>query len=184
MKISAFFFVLFITLFMACSSVDTEPPVVSITAPENGSIVSGTVNISISATDNEAVERVEIFVDDTLSATLTGEPYSHPWITDSLDNNSSHNIFARAYDAEENEGTSSLTTVTVFNDTTGPAIFIWNYDPFDVFDDPDVGATIDCSYWLEQTLLANGHTCTKGTILPANLEPYDIVFVTLGWFRC
>ena len=77
-----------------------------------------------------------------------------------------------------------MTTVTVFNDTTGPAIFIWNYDALDVFDDPELGTSVDCAYSLEQTLLAHGYNYTKPTTLPTNLDPYDIVFVTLGWFRC
>lgn len=175
--------VIFALLWMGCGGVDTEAPTVNITAPINGSIVSGTVNISVGATDNEAVERVELHINDTLVTTLTSQPYLHSWVTDSLLNNSSHDIFARAYDTEENEGTSPTITVTVFNDTTGIAIFIWNYDALDVFDDPDLGATIDCTYWLEQTLLANGHTYTKSTALPASLDSYDIVFVTLGWFR-
>ena len=184
MKKTTLFIILSAALFIACGGVDTEPPVVSITAPANGSMVSGTVNISINATDNESVEHVELFIDDTLVATITAQPYTHSWITDSLPNNSMHDIFARAYDIEENEGASPLITVTVFNDTTGINIFIWNYDALDVFDDPVLGGTVDCAYWLEQTLLANGYPFTKSTTLPASLDPYDIVFVTLGWFRC
>jgi len=62
--------------------------------------------------------------------------------------------------------------------------FIWLYDPGDRFDDPETGTTIDCAYWIEQALAANGHDYTTGDYLPADLSPYDVVFVTLGFFRC
>lgn len=62
--------------------------------------------------------------------------------------------------------------------------FVWNFDTLDVFYDSQVGDTIDCSYWLEQSLSANGHTYVTGINLPVNLNPYDVVIVTLGLFRC
>ncbi len=63
-------------------------------------------------------------------------------------------------------------------------VFIWNYDMADRFFDAQVGATIDCAYWLGQTITANGHTYVTDKELPADLSPYDAVFVTLGWYRC
>ncbi len=63
-------------------------------------------------------------------------------------------------------------------------VFVWNYDILDTFYDSEVGSTIDCAYWLEQTITANGHTYVTDTILPADLSPYDAVLATLGWFRC
>lgn len=178
--------IVFATLmWLACGGgVDTQAPDVLITNPNNNSMVSGTIEISVGATDNEDVEQVDLYINDTLIATFTVSPYTYSWVTDSLPNNSQHTIFARAYDAEENEGTSPTVTVTVFNDTTGVEIFLWNFDPQDVFNDPEVGGNIDCSYWIEQALLANGYTCTIDNELPASLDSYDIIFVTLGWFRC
>jgi len=61
---------------------------------------------------------------------------------------------------------------------------IWNYDGLDTFYDSQVGLTINCAYWLEQTLTANGHTYQTLTTLPANLDSYDVIFITLGWYRC
>jgi len=63
-------------------------------------------------------------------------------------------------------------------------VFIWNYDPLDRFYDNTIGDSVDCSYWVEQTLDANGHTYTKGTLLPSDLSAYDAVFALLGWYRC
>ncbi len=68
--------------------------------------------------------------------------------------------------------------------TRADHVLIWNYDPLDKFYDSAVGDTIDCAYWLEQSLTGNGHTYEIETSLPANLNPYDVVLVTLGWYRC
>lgn len=63
-------------------------------------------------------------------------------------------------------------------------VFIWNYDDDDVFYCDEYGGTIDCSYWIEQTLTFNDHTFVTDTSLPSDLSPYDVVFVTTGWYRC
>jgi hypothetical protein len=62
--------------------------------------------------------------------------------------------------------------------------FVWNFDPQDRFYDAEVGDSIDCSYWLERTLSDNGHSVQADSNLPGDLSPYDVVFVTTGWFRC
>lgn len=63
-------------------------------------------------------------------------------------------------------------------------VLIWNFDPLDRFYDAEVGDSVNCAYWLEQTLAANGHTYNTDVDLPLNLSGYDAVFVTLGWYRC
>jgi hypothetical protein len=63
-------------------------------------------------------------------------------------------------------------------------ILIWNYDPFDRYFDAEYGDSVDCAYWLEQAVAANGHTYQTRTTLPGNLDSYDAVLVTLGWYRC
>lgn len=63
-------------------------------------------------------------------------------------------------------------------------VFIWNFDPLDKFYDGQLGDSIDAAYWLEQTLASNGHTYNTATTLPTVIDGYDVVFITLGWFRC
>ncbi|HIE05864.1 MAG TPA: hypothetical protein EYP58_03580 [bacterium (Candidatus Stahlbacteria)] len=69
---------------------------------------------------------------------------------------------------------------------SGAHILIWNYDPLDRFYDAEIGDSVDCSYWLKQTVIANGHTyeVRNGKTLPANLDPYDVILGTLGFYRC
>lgn len=63
-------------------------------------------------------------------------------------------------------------------------VFIWNYDDEDIFYCDEYGGNIDCSYWIEQTLVFNSHTFVTDTVLPSDLSAYDVVFVTTGWYRC
>ncbi|HIE06338.1 MAG TPA: hypothetical protein EYP58_06005 [bacterium (Candidatus Stahlbacteria)] len=65
-------------------------------------------------------------------------------------------------------------------------VLVWNFDPLDRFYDSEVGGSVDCSYWLKQTLTANGHTYQvwNDTLLPTNLDPYDVILGALGWYRC
>lgn len=65
-------------------------------------------------------------------------------------------------------------------------VLVWNFDPLDKFYDSEVGDSVNCAYWLTQTLTANGHTYQiwNNTILPSNLDPYDVVLGTFGWYRC
>ncbi len=63
-------------------------------------------------------------------------------------------------------------------------VLIWEYDTLDIFYDPVVGDSVDCPHWLEKALIDNGHTFETYSYLPEDLTSYDVVLVTLGWFRC
>jgi len=95
---------------------DTTPPTTSITSPANGATVSGTVNVTASASDNVGVVKVEFYIDSVLSSTSTTSPYTFSWNTTTVANGS-HTIFSKAYDAANNVGTSATVTVTVSNST-------------------------------------------------------------------
>jgi hypothetical protein len=99
------------------SAPDTTVPTASITAPTNNSTVSGTTNITASATDNVGVTKVEFYIDGTLKTTDTSTPYSYSWDT-TVVANGSHVIYAKAYDAANNAGTSSTVSVNVSNTTS------------------------------------------------------------------
>lgn len=63
-------------------------------------------------------------------------------------------------------------------------VFIYNYDFDDMIWDPVLGDSVDCGHWIEQTLLAIGDDVDSGTSMPTDLSQYDMVFVTMGFFRC
>ncbi len=73
------------------------PPSVSIISPSNGDIVSGTVIIEASASDDYEVTKVEFFIDDELKYTDISSPYTYSWDTQTY-SNEAHKVKAIAYD--------------------------------------------------------------------------------------
>jgi hypothetical protein len=104
------------------SGTDATPPSVSITSPANGSTVSGTVSIQVSATDNVAVSSVSLTVDGTTLGTSTTAPYTFSWTASS----GSHTIVATAKDAAGNSASNTITVSqnVVTSDITAPSVSI------------------------------------------------------------
>jgi subtilisin-like proprotein convertase family protein len=97
----------------SCSS-DQEAPTVSITAPhDDDTICVHTSMISAEASDNNEVEYVEFFVENSLVSTDSAVPYETSWSIASYQNMDVISISGRAYDASENMGQSDVITVTV-----------------------------------------------------------------------
>ena len=106
---------------------DTTPPTVTMTAPADGATVSGSVNVSATASDNVGVVGVQFELDGAnLGSEDTSAPYSISWDSTKA-SNGTHNLTAVARDAAGNKGTASVITITVSNgggggDTTPPTI--------------------------------------------------------------
>ena len=107
-------------------TVDTTPPVASITSPIAGATVAGTLAVLGSATDNVGVVNVEFYVDNQLMSSTASSPFSFSWSTTSVPNGT-HTLMVKAYDAASNVGQASV-SVNVSNvvvvDTTPPTIAI------------------------------------------------------------
>lgn len=105
---------------------DQTPPVASILSPANGAIVSGTVPVSLSATDNVAVTRLELWIDGTLASQTSASTTTFNW-NSTLVADGSHTLEARAYDAANLVGSRQI-TVQVLNsasaDTQAPVTSI------------------------------------------------------------
>jgi hypothetical protein len=102
-----------LTCTLTTGSADTTAPTVSITSPANGATVSGSVTVTVSASDNVGVTSTAISIDGGAYTT------SLTWATTSVADGS-HTIQARAQDAAGNSGYSSTITVTVKNTVTPP----------------------------------------------------------------
>ncbi len=100
---------------------DTTPPTVSIQSPISGQTVSEIVIISVSAQDNEGVELVEFFIDDSLHYTDSGLPYKHAWNTTAYRDSSQHIIKAISFDEAGNLTESQPVLVWVDNSHSYPA---------------------------------------------------------------
>jgi hypothetical protein len=105
---------------------DTTAPIIAITSPTGGT-VSGSVSVTLDASDDSAVTRVELFVDGTQVGSDSTAPFSISWDTSGHANGAAE-LLAYAYDAANNRGTSQAVSVTVDNqvveDTAPPEVFI------------------------------------------------------------
>jgi hypothetical protein len=110
---------------------DTTPPTVSIGSPTGGS-VTGSVTVSVSATDNVGVTRVELRVNGVTVGTDAASPFQLSWNSITVANGSVQ-LTAAAYDAAGNVAVSAARTVTVSNassgDTTPPSVSIASLSP-------------------------------------------------------
>ncbi len=105
------------------STGDSIAPAVAIQAPTAGSKVSGVVAVDVTATDNVAVARVDLYTDGSLVATDVNAPYAFAWDTSGL-SDGEYTLIARAVDASNNQANSAGVKVTVGNDTTPPSVTI------------------------------------------------------------
>jgi hypothetical protein len=112
--------------------VDTTAPVAAIAAPLANSSVSGLVGVTVNASDNVGVARVDLTVNGTVVASDTAAPYTFSWNSAGSANGMA-NLVAVAYDAAGNVGKSATvavnvanTTTTVAQDTTPPTVAISN----------------------------------------------------------
>ncbi|MCR4294630.1 MAG: Ig-like domain-containing protein, partial [Elusimicrobia bacterium] len=109
---------------LALKTADATAPVVSLTAPAAGAKVSGTVNVTASATDNTGVAAVQLKLDGAnLGPALTAAPYTYAWSTTGTPDGS-HSLTAVATDAAGNNATSAATAVTVANTVVAPAVCV------------------------------------------------------------
>lgn len=92
--------------FQHIDSLDTTPPTAVITSPaEEGTTVHGLVPLTITATGDVAIARVELYLDyDTLPIqTIASAPYSFPLDTTKI-RNGWHRVTIVAYDTSNNKG--------------------------------------------------------------------------------
>ena len=94
-------------------SVDT-PPGVNITSPTNGSTISGTINVTANASDDNGVTQVEFFVNGSSIGVDTTAPYSVPWDTTPYTNDT-YIVSATATDTIGQTTSSGSVNVTVQN---------------------------------------------------------------------
>ncbi|MCC7124243.1 MAG: chitobiase/beta-hexosaminidase C-terminal domain-containing protein [Acidobacteria bacterium] len=94
-----------------------SPPAISWLTPAEGARLGGTAALSVNATDDRGIARVEFFVDGRTVATSTAAPYSVSWNT--LDTgDGTHQITATAVDSSGQRTTTPARTILVKNRST------------------------------------------------------------------
>ena len=104
-------------VYWGSTSTTDDPPSVSITNPNDGDTVSGTVTVSADASDDNGVDQVEFFVDGGSIGTDTdgSDGWSTSWDTTTA-SDGNHTVSAEATDTAGQTATDSI-AVTVDNAT-------------------------------------------------------------------
>ena len=100
--------------------VDSTPPTVSISSPVSGQTVSEIVTITVTAQDNEAISKVEFFIDNSLAFTDSESPYEYEWNTTTYENGSEHTVKVISYDTSDNSTESQPIMLIVDNSESFP----------------------------------------------------------------
>jgi hypothetical protein len=96
--------------------------VVTVTAPADGSTVSGNVTVTATAHSSVGINNVQFQLDGAnLGAPITSTPYSLTWDTTTV-SNGAHVLTAVATDANGNATTSGPVNVIVANTVSGPTV--------------------------------------------------------------
>jgi hypothetical protein len=88
---------------------DTTAPVITSLLPATGSVVSGKINVTAAATDNMAVKRIDLYVNNKLVKSVTSGSIGYGLSTKAA---GSFTVIAKAYDAAGNVA-SKTSTFTV-----------------------------------------------------------------------
>lgn len=126
-----YFLLLPIIFLMQCSLPDIEdvtPPVVVVAYPYDGAVISATVDVRISAADDEEVTEAWYYLDGVESATVNDAPYEIELNPSSLERKIDHYLQAAAKDKEGNIGYSDyvIFTVAETHDIIDPTVSIVN----------------------------------------------------------
>jgi thermitase len=92
------------------NSSDTTAPSISVISPSDGAKVSGTVTVTVNATDDTGITRVELYIDSVLQSSSTSAPFDTKWNTRKA-KAGSHTVQCKAYDSAGNVGRSQVYTV-------------------------------------------------------------------------
>ena len=97
------------------SAGDNSAPGALFLYPVAGSIVTGTINVSVDLFDNEGVTKTEFYLDGQLKTSQDNpdSPWIFSWNTAAQADGNTHSLYVKAFDAAGNAGTSGLMTVTV-----------------------------------------------------------------------
>ena len=99
---------------------DTIPPTVSIQSPITSQTINEIVTIVVETNDNEGINRVEFYIDDSLFFTDTESPYQYDWNTTQYEDNSEHIVKVISYDNSDNSTTSQPIVYVIDNSTSTP----------------------------------------------------------------
>jgi hypothetical protein len=104
-----------VTVYPRTGAADNVAPSVFVLYPITGTIIHGTVQVSVDMQDNVGVANAEFYVDGALTKSQDNPaaPWIFNWDTSSKADSLSHSLNVKAFDAAGNVGTSGLLIVTI-----------------------------------------------------------------------
>ena len=105
--------------------IDTTPPTVTITNPQNGAAVTGSFTVTVESSDNVAVSKVELYLDGIFYGQKTTVPYNFALDANTM-SEGTHEIKAVSIDSSGNSNFAKITVTVVRNatDTIPPNVSI------------------------------------------------------------
>ena len=97
-------------------NVDNIPPTGFILHPYAGQVVSGDIEIQVSASDNVGVNQVTFFLNGNILSSDSQSPFSYNWNTTTASEDEEHVIYASITDLQGNTTNLPSISVTVNND--------------------------------------------------------------------
>ncbi|WPB73030.1 Ig-like domain-containing protein [Archangium violaceum] len=144
---------------------DLTPPTVTLTAPAEGSTLTGSVTFTATATDDRGMSKVEFLSGTTVLCSDTTSPYSCSYNTRGL-SNGPRVVTAKAYDTATNTALSSV-NVVFDNDLTAPTTAItsptagavvYGIVPIEASANDERGTVSKVEFYLGSTLLGTDTT--------------------------
>jgi hypothetical protein len=120
-RLSTYF--LFALLILCCEESikpDTTPPTVSISSHSSGQTVGEIVTIVVTTQDNDGIDRVEYFINDSLELIDTESPFEYHWNTTMVEEGE-YLVKAISYDKSENSTESQPIMLMVNNSSYLPS---------------------------------------------------------------
>ena len=184
-------------IYWGCEEQDSTPPTVTITFPQNNTTVFELVTITCISTDNEGVEKVELWVNGvSTGVTDDSEPFSLEWNTTTIQDGS-YTITIRSYDTSDNTTDSGPIVLTVDNTLSIPTTvelypitysdgfqIIWSQNNDDDFSSYKLFESLS-ENMSNQTLVyeTDDRTDTTFIITILNIRYYQIVVEDLWGFQ-
>ncbi len=140
-----------------------SPPLVGFISPNASDILSGTATVEVVAKDDHGIDRVEIYIDSNLVATLTTSPYTTTINTENYPNGQ-HELRAVAYDTK-NQSSEAAITVSFFN--------LNQTDSFGYHSSATTYSWIDVRGNSSSQFIGGGDDDAYSIDLPFNFQYYD-----------
>lgn len=142
---------------------DDEKPLVSITNLSDGEIVIGKVTLDINASDNESLDRVDVYIDDQVLAERLPHPYIFEWDTKNIEDGQ-YNIKVVATDKVGNQSiyTKRVVVRNILLTIEVPSNFVHGSEQRFIFVSDEVGKNLGYAKLENGASIEIGNTSFKG----------------------